>query len=98
MQDDEHSVRGMVFAPTLLERFMRWLGYNKGGFPIIPPEIEDRLPIGVSGVVDIRLDALDRVRVLFTGRVRVDIRHQYERDPGEAFTHARASVMWGHWA
>lgn len=84
----------MAYKPTRRQRLLKWLGFDRDVDLSYPEDIAVTLPCGVAGVIVTSLDIRDRVRVLMTGKVRIDLRHQCENDPGKVWTRAQVSVRW----
>lgn len=76
---------------TLLQRMLRRLFPARPLMPVDESTTTDWAIDEMLTTVDIRLDWVDRLRVLVSGRVAVDVRTQTERTPGRVWSR---SSMW----
>lgn len=86
----------MEYRPSIGERILRRIGYNHTKIPEVPPVVEQSLPVWGATVAKVNLSKWDRILLLFSGCLRIEIRHQFQHDPGQVYTASEACVKWRH--
>ena len=62
-----------IYKPTLRQRFFRWLGFRYHRVDL-PDNIEATMPGWMMTTCRVHFDFADRLRLLLTGKLHIDIR------------------------
>lgn len=82
--------QAMRFKPTLWQRLMIWFfPYNHEELP----DEQEGMSYGVNITTLVNLDWKDRIRVLISGAVLVEIRKFTENNPGMQADYAKVSIL-----
>jgi hypothetical protein len=90
------SGEAMIYRPSIGARIVRWFGFNKGCITEVPPDISNRLSHWGKTVTRIKFDFRERLLILVTGCVRIEVEHAMQYDPGQIYSTAATSVRWSH--